>query len=190
MKIINTIHFILTKTYIIRVLTKLFPKASINKRLILLQLYGLSFETLNGLALEYYNECIKPSLIHSLLNELEKMKIEEGKIWIVSGGYDIYLKYFVREFGLDGYLSSRIKFSAKNKCLGRMSGLDCLGKNKVILLKKYIPMSKTDLASSYAFSDSKTDLPLLKYVGTGVVVSKSLSQKWVSINNLKEIIWK
>jgi HAD superfamily phosphoserine phosphatase-like hydrolase len=190
MNTLNTIHCILTKTYIIRILNKLFPKATINKRLILLQLYGLSFETLNGLALEYHNECIKPSLILPLLDELKKIKMGGGKIWIVSGGYDIYIKHFVREFGLDGYLSSRIKFSAKNKCLGRMSGIDCMGENKTLLLKKHMPVSKSDLSSSCAFSDSKTDLPLLNYVGTGVVVSKSLSQKWAAENNLKEIIWK
>jgi len=187
---INFIHQALTKIYAIRTLSKIFPHASINKRLVLFQLYGIPYEVLDQLALTYYNERIKPHIIQPILAELIEKREQGYKIWILSGGYDIYIKYFVCEYNLEGFVSSQIGFSNRNICSGRMSGLDCLWGNKIYLFTKCIPENDVDLSQSYAYSDSKTDLPMLKWVDKGVVVSKETSQEWAKKNNLTEIIWK
>jgi HAD superfamily hydrolase (TIGR01490 family) len=189
MNFMATIHNVLIKTQVIRMLNYLFPRLSINKRLILLQLRGLPYTLLDKLAFEYYIKCLKPSLILPLLNELKNKKLQGYEIWIVSGGYDIYLKYIVREFDLNGLIATRIGFSNSNICSGCFDGRDCLRENKTNLLNERIPLNRIDLENSYAYSDSITDLPMLQWVGNGIVVSKYTSQKWVNENGLKEIIW-
>jgi phosphoserine phosphatase len=43
-------------------------------------------------------------------------------------------------------------------------------------------------SNSIAYSDNSSDLPLLTWAKTGVVVSKNKSQNWAKENNLSEIV--
>ena len=46
-----------------------------------------------------------------------------------------------------------------------------------------------DIVDTIAYSDSKSDLPLLLMVKDGYVISKNKSQIWSVENKLKEILW-
>lgn len=183
MKWLNYLQFFLLKTQLIKVASALFPEKSINKRVKLYQLRGFTKGELNKLASDYYIERIRPHFVHKILNELITLKKEGYLVGLVSGGYGIYLKYFVEEFDLDFCISSNVGFKM-GKCTGYMDGPDCLNRNKIILLKKYFIRPPLE---SIAFSDSSSDMPLLKYVKKGVVVSRQ-HQDWSS-NFYKEIIW-
>lgn len=158
---------------------------SINKRIKLLQLRGLQLETLQTLAKDYYLDKIKPNFIPDLLDRLIKLRNEGYIVLLVSGGYDIYLRFFVDEYSLTGLISTRIGFKG-NVCTGKFDGIDCLRDGKTILLNNYYSDKPT---YSIAFSDSITDLPFLKWVDEGYVVSRNKSQKWAKDNQLNEIIW-
>ena len=60
--------------------------------------------------------------------------------------------------------------------------------NKVILIKKKFG-DMLDIVDTIAYSDSKSDLPLLLMVKDGYVISKNKSQIWSVENKLKEILW-
>ncbi|GHT86418.1 hypothetical protein FACS1894137_11980 [Spirochaetia bacterium] len=62
-----------------------------------------------------------------------------------------------------------------------------MGKNKVKIIEKVFADIKLDDTVSY--SDSKSDIPLLKWTTIGVVVSKNHHQPWINDDNFKEIIW-
>lgn len=170
---------------VISLLSYIFPGKSIHKRLVLYQLKGYSQDILHEFAVRYYMECVKPGFISATINRLRELKNDGYKVGLVSGGYDIYLDEFAEEFNLDFVISSRIGFE-KGLCTGRMSGLDCLDNNKIKLIKQFF---KKKPAESIAFSDSKSDIPLLQYADTGVVVSHSKHQNWVDNYKLEEIIW-
>ena len=160
-------------------------KYSINKRIKLLQLKGQSYLLLQELAKEYYQERIRTNVIPEMLNKLLELKAEGYKIILVSGGYDIYLSYFVNEYSLSDVISTRIGFK-NNICTGRFDGVDCLRDGKTFLLDRYFDSRPN---YSIAFSDSISDLPFLNWADEGVVVSKVKSQKWAKDNNFNEIIW-
>ena len=158
---------------------------SINKRFKLWQLKGIETKELEILAYDYYQNRIKPNFIHKLVQKLNELKKEKFAIYLVSGGYDIYLKYFIEEYRLDGMISSRIKMK-EGICTGRMNGKDCLRKNKILLLDKYFDEKP---GYSIAFSDSITDLPFLLWVNKGYVISFNKHQIWINNYKLEEIIW-
>lgn len=162
----------------------LLPQNSISKKIKLYQLKGFHKKELVLLAEQYYKNVVKPNLINEMINELLRLK-NEYKIYLVSGGYDLYLKYFVEDFGLDGYFSSKIGF-IDDICTGRMEGEDCMYENKVKTLENSFNKAGCEII---AYSDSKTDMPLLAWADEGIVVSKKHSQKWAKDNKLKEIIW-
>lgn len=177
---------LLQKIGLVGVLEKLtFHKLSINKQLVLSQLKGLDYSLLSILAKEYYEKKIKPHFIIEMVNKLVELKNEGWQIVLVSGGYDIYLRFFAEEFRVDEIVSSSIGFDG-NVCTGKFGSMDCLNENKVILLNQLF--NKEELYS-IAFSDSITDLPLFKWVDEGYVVSHEKSQVWANKYNLKELIW-
>ena len=127
---------ILRKIMIIPALTILFPKASINKRLILWQLKGFYLDELEKLALEYYVACIKPKFIVPVISEMLAKQTDGYRIIIVSGGYDLYLKCFIRDFGVKDLIATNIKIE-NGICSGGFDGKDCLWENKIEMLKIY-----------------------------------------------------
>lgn len=160
-------------------------KKSIHKRVKLLQLRGVDFEEVDALAKGYYNNKIKPHLIKQMITELNSLKSDGYKIGLVSGGYNVYLKFFVEDYNLDFCLCTKIMFR-DNKCQGKFIGKDCLRDNKLIYLNNYFTVAPE---ISVSYSDSISDIPLLKWTSSGIVVSHKRHQKWVEDNNFKEIIW-
>jgi HAD superfamily hydrolase (TIGR01490 family) len=172
------------------VANKLFPHYNFDKRLQLYQLKGFTKDALEILAGEYYLKFIEPNLIPELIG-LVKEKLEEGyTVSIVSGGYSIYLNHFAREYGVTDIISSEIEFDAQQVCTGRLKGKDCMYHYKIQKLIQHYVAGEIDLTKSVAYSDSITDLPLLTWAGTGVVVSAEKSQSWAKVNGLTEIIFK
>jgi phosphoserine phosphatase len=58
----------------------------------------------------------------------------------------------------------------------------------VYLLEKFINETNIIYSKSIVYSDSITDLPLLKWADEAVVISKSKSQLWANDFGFKEII--
>ena len=172
------------------VVNKLFPHFNFDKRLQLYQLKGFTKDALDVFAREYYLKFIEPNLIPELIDQVRE-KLKEGyTVSIVSGGYSIYLNYFAREYGITDIISSEIEFDVNQVCTGRLSGADCMYHYKIQKLNKHFIAGEIDLHESVAYSDSITDLPLLRWAGTGIVVSSGKSQTWAKEHGLAEIVFK
>jgi phosphoserine phosphatase len=185
---IERLRKFLVKYKIITIFHKFFPKYGLNKRLKLIQLRGILSEKIDFYSKKFYDLNIKVNLIPQIIEELNLLKIDNYEIWIASGGYFSYIKYFAKEFEIDekNIVATEINFG-KIKCLGTIKGNDCLYEYKLIALKKKLSITKNNFYS-ISFSDSITDLPLLKWSDKGIVISKNNSQKWAETYNLNEII--
>lgn len=184
MRIRFAVYLMMKRFRIVSFLSTKFPRSSINKRLILLQLRGLSKSLLDKSAREYYKDVVKPNLITSIVEEMLSLQTAGYEIVLVSGGYDIYLKYFAEEYGIDKVISSHIRFVG-NICLGTIEGKDCLSEEKVSRLEESFPNR-----SEYyfvAYSDSASDIPLLNWADEAVVVRHSQNLAWP--HGFREIIW-
>lgn len=160
-------------------------RESIHKRFYLWQLKGVSEAELELLSLRYYNERVRTHLIDQTISLLKEYQSRNIQIWIVSGGYSIYLKHFVREFDVDRLICSNIKMK-NGKCIGKLDGLDCLNDNKVVLLKDAVP-NYNEYIFIASLSDSITDIPILSFAHEGIVISHS-PQLWAKEKCFNEII--
>lgn len=179
-------QLVLEKTKLSAILFKL--GININKKLLLEQLRGIDERVIDDCALDYYETRIKPHLIEPTIQVLKDLQNKGYCTYIVSGGYNVYLKHFAKEYRIDGVVCSTIKF-ANNLCLGKLDGTDCMGRHKIDYLSSIPSLRNLRIKDSISYSDSISDLPLLQYTKIGVVVSKNASQGWANKYNLKEIIW-
>ena len=160
---------------------------NLQKRLVLWQLKGLDRTTCEDLAKKYFEEMLLPNTISETIRLLKKHQEQGDCIWIISGGYDLYIRYFVEHFNIDGFISSKIGFNS-NKCSGKIEGLDCMSDNKILLLEHQFGQALQD-KNIYFYTDSSSDLPLLQYVNHPYIISKHSHQQWIDKFKFKEIIW-
>jgi HAD superfamily hydrolase (TIGR01490 family) len=180
---------ILIKTRVMAVVSKFFSELNPSKRLKLFQIRGISNEKVNQYANEFYEERLMPNLI-SPLYDLFLEHLEKGDyVLIISGGYSPYIKIFADKHEIKGYFATEIDCS-QTRISGRFFGKDCLFQQKVVLLDQYLLENKIEYSESIVYSDSSSDLPLLKWANTAFVVSKDKSQPWAGKNGFEEIIHK
>lgn len=158
-------------------------KLSILKRIKLAQLKGIEMSKLEDIALQFYQERVKPQLIKKTIELLLQYKAEGMEIWLVSGGYGIYLKHFAQEYAVDHLISSNINYK-EGKATGSLLGSDCMNNQKVRLFKKKISEITDDYEVVASFSDSKSDIPILRIAKEGYVVAKS-KEDWIKKNNFR-----
>lgn len=181
-------HFIylaLSASGIISRMEKKHPSRNVRKRILLWQLKGSSKNQMNMVAKQYYNNRIKPCLIKETIAELLKYQKEGRKIMIVSGGYDIYIKYFAVEYGIElsNIISNRLLFK-KDSFTGKFD-LDCMGGEKVNLLNKSFEIR--EYVDVVAYSDAISDLPLLQWADRAYVVTPYSFAKLYNFNELRYV---
>lgn len=183
-KIRHIIYIFLLKLHIIKLLEFLYPEKNVQKRILLWQLKNMKKDVLENAAKEFYVKSIKKNLITKTINELHKYISEGVTIAIVSGGYDIYIKYFALDFGIDleNILANKLVF--KDNIFTGTFDIDCMGNTKVKLLNRQF--QKEDFYI-LAYSDSESDLPMLTWAHEGYVISKTPA--WIKTNNFKIINW-
>jgi HAD superfamily phosphoserine phosphatase-like hydrolase len=188
-RILNTLINILTKLRFLAILTKLFPKFNLSKRLKIYQIKGVSKTIIDTLVIRYYNEVLIHHKIKPVHELLLKHLDNNDHVLIVSGGYSPYIKYFSKIYKLQYSFATEIEFY-KNIATGKFSGKDCLFNQKLVLIETYLKNNLILFEECLAYSDSVTDLPLLRWADKAYVVSKGNSQKWAVENGFNEIIWK
>lgn len=170
------IYLILSASGLISHMEKKHPEKNIRKRILLWQLKGSTRDKMEMIAKEYYERRIKPCLVSETITELLKCKKEGCKILIVSGGYDIYIKHFALEYGIEtrNIIANQLLFD-KKLFIGKYD-LECMGEEKVRLLSKIL--KQRDDFNVVAYSDSESDLPMLLWADRGIVITKSWAKKY------------
>ena len=125
-----------------------------------------------------------PHLIGPIVKEMQRLQQEGYKVGLSSGGYDVYLKHFIQTYGLDFCQCSELAFR-NGRCRGKLVSADCMREEKV----KRLTATFGKGTNTIAFSDNKSDLPLLQWAAHGVVISRGKHQQWSEQYHFEEIIW-
>ena len=73
--------------------------------------------------------------------------------------------------------SLQYHYEYKNKKFtGRLCDIDCMGEEKVIRINA--ALRDEAIEDSVSISDSRSDLPILKWASRAIVVSKTAHRKW------------
>ena len=178
---------LLHKLWLIPVLSLLFPRLSVNKRLVLWQLKGFSKSELDSYAKAYYENVVRLNLIPEVVEELKRLQKDHWRILIVSAGYEIYLKYFCEDFGIpqENLIAVKIKFN-NDKCAGTFDGGDRLWDKT----QKLDELFDRNRIYSVAYSDSISDLLMLQWANEGIVVRSADRNNWADKYHFKQIVWK
>lgn len=145
--------------------TKLIPN-DIAKGIILKRyLAGYRAEELFTFGKQFSDQIISTMLRKEGM-ELLKWHQELGHICVlVSASLDIYLASWANANGFNHLISSKLRCDDAGRVSGELLGNNCFGLEKTDQVNKWLAQNPS--ATTYAYGDSKGDLPMLRLVKHG-----------------------
>jgi len=119
---------------------------------------------------ETLDEVVEPIIYAEALELLEQHHASGRKTYLVSASPEEIVQPLAEYLGVDGAIASRAVVDLDGRYTGEMA-FYAYGPFKAEAMQDLATFEGIDLASSYAYSDSYTDVPMLEAVGHPVVVN-------------------
>jgi HAD superfamily hydrolase (TIGR01490 family) len=114
---------------------------------------------------------ILPRVYPEMLAEVHSHQDAGRPAFIVSAASNEVVELLARVLGMEGGIGTRYEVDAEGNFTGRLDGPFVYGPGKVEAMREFAERHEIDLAASYAYSDSLSDLPMLRAVGNPVAVN-------------------
>jgi HAD superfamily hydrolase (TIGR01490 family) len=114
---------------------------------------------------------ILPRVFPQMLDEVHDHQDAGRPTFIVSAAGNDVVESLARVLGMEGGIGTRYEVDAEGSFTGRFDGPFVYGPGKVEAMETFAARHDIDLGASYAYSDSLSDLPMLRAVGNPVAVN-------------------
>ncbi len=131
---------------------------------------GVPARTIDRMGPEVMAE-ILPRIFPQMLDEIYAHQDAGRATFIVSAAGNGVVEALARVLGMEGGIGTRYEVDAEGNFTGRFDGPFVYGPGKVEAMESFAAEHQIDLGASYAYSDSLSDLPMLRAVGNPVVVN-------------------
>ena len=114
---------------------------------------------------------ILPRVYPQMLEEVHNHQDAGRATFIVSAAGNGVVEPLARVLGMEGGIGTRYEVGADGNFTGRFDGPFVYGPGKVEAMEAFAIEHDIDLGASFSYSDSISDLPMLRAVGNPVVVN-------------------
>ena len=114
---------------------------------------------------------ILPRVFPEMLAEVHAHQDAGRATFIVSAAGNDVVESLARVLGMEGGIGTRYEVDVEGNFTGRFEGPFVYGPGKVEAMQAFAERHEIDLEASYAYSDSLSDLPMLRAVGHPVAVN-------------------
>ena len=114
---------------------------------------------------------VLPRIYPQVLELAYEHQDEGRRVYIVTAASQDLAEMLARVLAFDGAIGSQFSEIVDGVYTGRPGGLFVYGSEKARAIEQLAERDGLDLASSYAYSDSASDLPMLRLVGHPVAVN-------------------
>jgi HAD superfamily hydrolase (TIGR01490 family) len=114
---------------------------------------------------------ILPRVYPQMLDEVHRHQDDGRATFIVSAAGNDLVSSLARVLGMEGGIGTRWEVGPDDAYTGEMEGPFVYGEGKVKAMRSFAQEHEIDMDASYAYSDSASDLPMLRSVGHPVVVN-------------------
>jgi HAD superfamily hydrolase (TIGR01490 family) len=135
------------------------------------QLQGWSEREFAERCQRWVEDDILPLLLPVALRKIESHRDEGHVLAILSSSPTYVTRPIAHSLGIEEVLSTQFEVSSAGQFTGRLVGPACVGEGKVHWAEDMGVRRELDLAGSWFYTDSYTDLPMLERVGHQVVVN-------------------
>jgi HAD superfamily hydrolase (TIGR01490 family) len=112
-----------------------------------------------------------PRIYPQMLEEVYAHQDAGRPTFIVSAAGDELVRLLARILNMDGGIGTPYEIAADGRFTGELGGPFMYGPGKVEAMRRFADEHGIDLEASWAYSDSASDLPMLRAVGNPVAVN-------------------
>lgn len=153
--------------YALRLLTNDRAKEALLKQ----ALAGLPLDILKEYGKRFAEQDIPAMLRAEIMDRLHEHQAQGHMCVLVSASLDLYLDPWGTSNGFEYRLTSTLAMDDKGRATGKLHGANCFGQEKAIRILDLL--HRTGVPSrTYGYSDSTSDLPMLKLVDEAYLVNK------------------
>lgn len=149
---------------------RLLPDHRAKQRVMISFLRGETRGTVSEYAAQFCERWIRPRLFDQVLSRLRWHQSEGHRVVLLSASPDVYVKVVGRMLGIDEVVCTRVCGSTESWD-GSLAGPNCKGEQKIVQLCTHLAAA-TWPGESYAYGDSKSDLPVLRWATHGFLVGR------------------
>jgi HAD superfamily hydrolase (TIGR01490 family) len=131
---------------------------------------GWEQSRVGNIVAEALQDVIEPIIYAEAIELIEQHKAEGRRVFIVSAAPAEIVEPLATFLGVDEAISSRAEVDSDGRYTGEME-VYAYGPYKAEIMRELAEKEGFDLAGSYAYSDSYTDIPMLEAVGHPVAVN-------------------
>jgi HAD superfamily hydrolase (TIGR01490 family) len=131
---------------------------------------GLPEKTIDRMGPEVM-AAILPRVFPQMLVEVYAHQDAGRPTFIVSAAGNGVVEQLAHVLGMDGGIGTRYDVDSEGNYTGRLDGPFVYGEGKVTAMEEFAARHEIELAESFAYSDSLSDLPMLRAVGNPVAVN-------------------
>ena len=114
---------------------------------------------------------VLPRIYPEMLAEVHSHQDAGRPTFIVSAAGNDLVEQVARVLGMEGGIGTRYELDSEGRFTGRLDGPFMYGEGKLDGMRGFADAHGIDLAESWAYSDSASDLPMLRAVGHAVAVN-------------------
>lgn len=134
---------------------------------------GQSEDRLVALSEELFEEVLKPAIYPGTVRLLEESRRAGCRLILCTGALDFTMRPLARHLGVDDLIANRMHF-VDGVATGKVVPPIVEGAHKAQVIRDYCAREGLTLDTSYAFSDSFSDYPMLAVVGHPSAVNPDL----------------
>jgi len=148
-------------------------RISVKRGMLRWSLSGQCRKVLEDLANEFADNEVAKGLRPGALRQIEKHRAAGDRILIASAGADLIVEAIAERLGIETVVSTNLAWES-GKCARHFGSENCYGPGKLIKLQKCLETFddyQRETAHITMYSDSHSDLPVLKFADKGVSVN-------------------
>jgi HAD superfamily hydrolase (TIGR01490 family) len=142
---------------------------------------GWEKEKIQALVTETITEIITPVIYAEALELIGQHRSAGRRVYIVSSSGEELVKPLAEHLGVPHFIATRVGIDAEGRYNGELE-FYCYGENKAVAIRERAARYGIDLAASYAYSDSITDVPMLEVVGHPHAVNPDKELRAVAVD--------
>ena len=131
---------------------------------------GWDQSRINTIVRDTLTEVIDPIVYDEALDLIRHHQSEGRRVYLISASPEEIVAPLARHLGVDEAIATRAELDEHGHYTGQVE-FYAYGPYKAAAIEKHARLLDIDLAESYAYSDSVTDLPMLESVGNPVAVN-------------------
>ena len=147
---------------------------------------GLNAENVKQLAGEQFETYVRSKLFPAALDHIREHQDRGDLVVLVTGSLNFIIQPLADYLQADAALTVQLE-EAHGKFTGELTTPPLSEAEKVRAIQTFVEQHNVDLAASYAYGDSRADLPMLECVGNPIAVNPSKGLRRIAIESGWEI---